>query len=222
MTIETTRGPAPHGNQRIWRGGAPLESAGGAVVMLHGRGASADDILSLSGYFGRDDFAYLAPQAAGHVWYPQRFMEPKSRNEPYLSAALGSVAAILDDLNAAGIEDGKIVLLGFSQGACLALEGAARRPRRYGGVVGLSGGLIGADSELWHGAPEVSGTPVILGCSENDPHIPLARVEETAQRFAAAGAEVTKRIYRGSGHGVNDDEVTLVRALLAEIGGPAG
>jgi len=220
MSFETTNGPAPHGGQRLWQAGAPIESATGAMVMLHGRGASADDILSLATYFGRDEIAYLAPQAAGHVWYPQRFMEPKARNEPYLSAALGTIAALLDDLNAAGIPDEKIVLLGFSQGACLALESAARRPARFGGVIGLSGGLIGADAELWDGSPELKGTPVLLGCSERDGHIPLARVETTAERFEKAGAHVTKRIYPGSSHGVNEDEIGRIRTLLEPFAAP--
>lgn len=222
MAIEKTRGDAPHAGQRVWQGGASLDKARGAVVMLHGRGASADDILSLSDYFGQSDIAYLAPQAAGHVWYPQRFMEPTERNQPWLSGALGVVRNLVDDVVASGIAPENVVLLGFSQGACLALESAARRPRRYGGVVGLSGGLIGADSEMWAGSPEIAGTPVILGCSELDAHIPLARVEATAERFETSGAHVTKRIYRGSGHGVNDDEVALIRTLLSGLGKPAG
>lgn len=213
-----TKGAAPHGGQPLLTSGAPVEGARGAVIMLHGRGATADDILSLAHYFADGDLAYLAPQAAGHAWYPQRFLEPRARNEPYLSSALDMVGGLVDGLNAAGVPSERIVLLGFSQGACLALESAARRPQRYGGVVGLSGGLIGADAELFAGSPKLAGTPVLLGCSELDPHIPLARVEATAERFAASGAEVTKRIYRGSGHGVNDDEIALIRALLKGLG----
>ncbi len=145
-------------------------------------------------------------------------MEPRAINEPALSSALGTVAALADDLNAAGMSDDRIVLLGFSQGACLALESAARRPRRYGGVVALSGGLIGADAELWQGDAALAGTPVLLGCSERDAHIPLARVETSAERFEKSGALVTKRIYPGTGHGVNDDEVGLVRTMLTGLG----
>ena len=216
-SLDITRGPAPHGGQPVLAAGAPLDKATGAVVLLHGRGGSADDILSLAPHLARTDFAYLAPQAAGHVWYPERFMQPRRANEPYLSAALANVAALIDDLNAAGIADERIVLLGFSQGACLALESAIRRPRRYGGVVALSGGLIGADGEV--AAPEqaLAGTPVLFGCAERDPHIPLARVELSAERFAASGADIVKRIYRGSGHGVNDDEIGQIRTLLAGL-----
>jgi predicted esterase len=217
MTLTTTRGPAPHGGAKIWQAGAPLTSARGAMVMLHGRGATADDILSLAAHFGADDFAYLAPQAAGHQWYPQRFMQPSASNQPYLGAALANVAAILDDLNAAGIPDERIVLLGFSQGACLTLESAIRRPRRYGGVVALSGGLIGTDAEVAAPEPALATTPVFLGCSERDPHIPLERVELSVARFAASGADVAKQIYRGSGHGVNQEEVDWIRALLSTI-----
>lgn len=221
MTIQTTRAAAPHGGRPILAAGAPLDRAAGAVIMLHGRGGSAEDILSLGSYFGRDDVACLAPQAAGQVWYPERFMQPRRLNEPYLSAALETVAALADDLNAAGIPDTRIVLLGFSQGACLALESAIRRPRRYGGVVALSGGLIGADAELADPAPALAGTPALFGCAEMDAHIPLSRVESSAERFAQSGALVTKRIYRGSGHGVNDDEIGLIRTMLAGLAAPA-
>ena len=218
-TFQTiTRGAAPHGGRAILAAGAPLEKARGAVVMLHGRGGSAEDILSLSAYLPADDIAFLAPAAAGNVWYPQRFMEPRAVNEPYLGAALGTVATLLDDLNAAGLADERLVLLGFSQGACLALESAARRPRRYGGVVALSGGLIGADRELFTGDAALAGTPVLIGCSERDGHIPLARVEASAAIFGRSGAAVTTRIYPGSGHGVNEDEIGLVRTLLTGLG----
>ncbi len=220
MTLTSTRGPAPHGGRPILATGAALDEARGAVVMLHGRGGSAEDILSLSAYVRQADLAFLAPAAAGNVWYPQRFLEPRAVNAPYLGAALETVGNILADLNAAGLPDERIVLLGFSQGACLALETAARRPARYGGVVALSGGLIGADAELWQGDARLAGTPVLIGCSERDGHIPLTRVEASAERFETSGAAVTKRIYPGSGHGVNDDEIGLLRTLLTGLGAP--
>ncbi|SHG21460.1 phospholipase/carboxylesterase [Kaistia soli DSM 19436] len=221
MTLSQTRSAPPHGGRPILAAGAAPEEARGAVVMLHGRGGSAEDILSLSAYFRHGDLAFLAPAAAGNVWYPQRFIEPRAVNAPYLGSALETVANLLDDLNAAGLADERIVILGFSQGACLALEAAARRPARYGGVVALSGGLIGVDAELWQGDERLAGTPVLLGCSERDGHIPLTRVEVSAERFAASGASVTKRIYPGSSHGVNDDEVGLIRTLLTGLGQPA-
>lgn len=217
MTIDRTRGSGPHSGQRILSAGAPIEDARGAVITLHGRGASADDIISLSDHLGQDDIAYFAPQAAGSVWYPQRFMEPTGLNQPYLASALSVVHDLVDDIIAAGIAREQIVLLGFSQGACLALEAVARKPGRYGGAVGLSGGLIGTDDELWNGGDDLAGTPVLLGCAELDGHIPLARVEETAVLFETAGAIVTKRIYRGSAHGVNADEIELTTAMLAAL-----
>lgn len=220
MSLERTTGPAPHGGRPVLSAGAPIDEAAGAMILLHGRGGSAADILSLTQYFARDDMAFLAPEAAGHVWYPERFMQPRRQNEPYLSSALANVAALADGLNAAGIADERIVLLGFSQGACLALESAIRRPRRYGGVVALSGGLIGAESEVAAAEPALAGTPVLLGCAELDPHIPLARVELSAARFEQSGASVTTRIYHGSGHGVNNDEISLIRTLLAGLTAP--
>ncbi|WEK50735.1 MAG: alpha/beta hydrolase [Candidatus Kaistia colombiensis] len=221
MTIDRTRGSAPHAGQRILTGGAPIEKARAAVVMLHGRGATADDIIGLAEHLGQTDVAYFAPQAAGYAWYPQRFMQPTALNQPYLAAALGVVHDLVDDIVAAGIARERIVLLGFSQGACLALEAVARRPGRYGGAVGLSGGLIGAENEIWNGAGDLAGTPVLLGCAELDGHIPISRVQETAARFEKAGAIVTTRIYQGSAHGVNADEIELTTALLAGLGSPA-
>ncbi|MBZ9938473.1 dienelactone hydrolase family protein [Mesorhizobium sp. BR1-1-16] len=221
MSITSTRSAPPHGGRPILAAGVAPEEARGAVVMLHGRGGSADDILSLAAYFRQGDLAFLAPAAAGNVWYPQRFIEPRAVNAPYLGAALETVGNLVDDLNAAGLPDERIVLLGFSQGACLALEAAARRPARYGGVVALSGGLIGTETELWQGDKRLAGTPVLLGCSERDGHIPLSRVEVSAERFAASGASVTKRIYPGSSHGVNDDEIGLVRTMLTGLGAEA-
>jgi phospholipase/carboxylesterase len=221
MTIDRTQGSGPHSGQRILTAGAPVAGARGAVITLHGRGASADDIIGLSDHLGQDDIAYFAPQAAGSVWYPQRFMEPRALNEPWLGSALGIVHSLVDDIMGAGIPRERIVLLGFSQGACLALEAVARKPGLYGGAVGLSGGLIGAEREMWDGSGDLAGTPVLLGCAERDGHIPLARVEETAARFAKAGAMVTKRIYQGSAHGVNADEVELTTAMLTALGNRA-
>jgi len=221
MTLERTRGSGPHAGQRILAAGAPITTARGAVIMLHGRGASAHDIIGLSDHLGQEDIAYFAPQAAGSVWYPQRFLELRALNQPHLDSALGVVHALVDDVVAAGIRRERIVLLGFSQGACLALEAVARRPGRYGGAVGLSGGLIGAANELWNGTDDLAGTPVLLGCAELDGHIPISRVQETAARFEKAGANVTTRIYRGSAHGVNADEIELTTALLTGLGAEA-
>ncbi len=157
------------------------------MVLLHGRGASARDILMLASAFEREEVAYLAPQAAGAEWYPLRFIEPTARNEPHLSAALAVVDDLVADIAAAGLPAERTVILGFSQGACLATEYAARRPRRYGGVVGLSGGLFGSDGEITAHSGDLQGTPVILGCSDTDAHIPLKRVEATASVLSALG-----------------------------------
>lgn len=216
-TIAATRGPAPHGGQRVHHTGAPLDRADTAMILIHGRGASARDILMLASAFGREDVAYLAPQAAGSQWYPFRFIEPTVRNEPQLSSALANVSGLLADLAAAGIPAERTVILGFSQGACLATEFAARYPRRYGGIVGLSGGLIGTDAEVTGHTGDLEGTPVILGCSDVDAHIPLARVEETARVLGAMKAEVDATIYPGMGHGIVDDEVRRVRLLLDRL-----
>lgn len=215
---DDVRVTGPHAGGPLLTAGAPAAKAAGAVIMVHGRGGSAADILSLAGALGRPDFAYLAPEAAGNTWYPHRFIEPTARNEPWLSSALAVVGGLVDGLVAQGVPRSRIVLLGFSQGACLATEAAARGGAGLGGVVGLSGGLIGAAGEPRPpaGGP-YAGMPVILGCSERDPHIPIERVHETAAFFEANGARVTERVYPGSGHGVYEDEVELVRGLLATV-----
>ena len=170
----------PHRGQPVLTAGAPLDRAKGAILMVHGRGATAEDILSLALELRHTDFAYLAPQAAGNAWYPYRFMESIERNEPWLSSALAKLASILSQISAAGIAPEQTLILGFSQGACLSLEFGARHARRYGGLVGLSGGLIGPDDTPRDYPGSLSGTPVFLGCSDVDPHIPKQRVDETA------------------------------------------
>ena len=200
--------------QEVFTAGQPLERARAAMVLLHGRGGSAEGMLSLVGELAQPRMAYLAPQAEGNSWYPYSFLAPIDRNEPELSAALGSVSAALGRIQAAGIPPERTVLLGFSQGACLALEYAARHARRYGGVVGFSGGLIGPDGMSRGNDGSLAGTPVFLGCSDVDPHIPTARVLETADVLRYMGARVTMRLYPGMGHTVNDDELAAVRSML--------
>lgn len=214
----------PHRGQKVLRAGAELTAAKAAMIMIHGRGADAADILSLSELFAREGVVFLAPEAAGRTWYPNRFTVPREANEPYLSSALGVVALLLDRLGEApAIPPERVVLLGFSQGACLSLEFAARRPRRYGGVVGLSGGLIGADVKPADYPGVLAGTPVFLGCSDVDPHIPLARVNATAEIFRGLGAAVEERIYPGLAHTINDDEVAAVGGILDRVlSGEAG
>lgn len=207
----------PHQGQPIYAAGAPLDQARAAMIMLHGRGATAEDILGLAGEFRRPDFAYLAPQAAGFTWYPNRFLAPLASNEPYLSSALAVVAGLMEHIAAAGIPAERSVLLGFSQGACLALEFVARNARRYGGVAGLSGGLIGPDGTPHDYPGSLASTPVFLGCSDVDFHIPKARVEHTAQVLGRLGGAVTLRLYPNMDHTVNRDEIEIVREMMSAI-----
>jgi phospholipase/carboxylesterase len=204
-----------HQGQPVLHAGAALEKAHGAVIMLHGRGATAEDILTLSSEFSQPNVAYLAPQAAGYQWYPNRFIMPVATNEPYLSSALQLVDNLIGQLVTAGIPKANIILLGFSQGACLALEYAARHPERYGGLAGLSGGLIGDVLRVYQG--DMKGTPVFLGCSDKDFHIPKERVIESATIFRGLGAFVTERLYADMGHTVNEDELDTVRQMVTAI-----
>ena len=204
----------PHQGQPVIATGAPLATARAAMVMIHGRGASAEDILALAAEFAAPDVAFLAPQAADGAWYPQRFIAPLAANEPFLSSALATVWRLVEHITSTGIPQERVFLLGFSQGACLALEYAARNPQRYGGVIALSGGLIGPIGTAFDYAGSLAGTSVFLGCSDVDFHIPLERVHESTAAMRALGGDVTERIYPGMGHTVNADETAFVRELL--------
>ena len=206
-----------HQNQSIITTGAPLTQARAALIMIHGRGATAESILALASEFDVEDVAYLAPQAANHTWYPYRFIEPIERNEPWLSSALHVIDDLIARVMAAGIPAERIVLLGFSQGACLTLEYAARHARRYGGIVGWSGGLIGPQGMPRNDAGSFHGTPIFIGCSDVDFHIPLDRVHEAAQVLRQLGGAVTERIYPGLDHTINQDELDFVNGLLQEV-----
>jgi predicted esterase len=201
----------------IMTSGAPLKTARAAALLLHGRGAGAEDILSLGGEFDQDDVAYLAPQAENHAWYPYSFLAALAQNEPHLSNALGSIGAALEHLAGAGFGPERIALIGFSQGGCLALEYAARHAKRYGAVAGLSAGLIGPPGTPRAYPGSFAGTPVFLGCSDVDGHVPLARVRESRDVLQRMGAEVDERIYPRMGHTVNADEIAAVSALLKQI-----
>ena len=198
----------------LLRAGAPLESARLAVIMAHGRGASADDMIALAGALRVDDVAYLAPQAPGYTWYPYPFMSPIAANEPALSAALARIETLIAAAAEAGLGAEKVVLMGFSQGACLSLEFAARHAQRFAAVIGLSGGLIGPPGTPRDYDGAFDGTPVFLGCSDVDPHIPVERVRESAEVFRRMGARVDERIYPGMGHTVNADEIAAVRRYI--------
>jgi predicted esterase len=210
----------PHDARNVIAGGAPLDSASAALILIHGRGATAESMMPLAEAFGRTDIAYVAPQASANTWYPYTFLAPLQANEPWLSSALALIGVVIEGLLAKGFEAKRIGLAGFSQGACLATEYAARNARRYGGVIGLSGGLIGPPGTARDYAGSLDGTPVFLGCSDVDPHIPLERVKESAAVLSKLGGEVDTRIYPGMGHTVNDDELAAVRVLLARMGAP--
>jgi predicted esterase len=203
-----------HAHQPVLRRGPAAAQARIAVILIHGRGDSASGILGLADAFDVPDVTWLAPQAANHTWYPYSFLAPMEQNEPWLGSALSVVGGIVDTLAGEGIPAARVVLMGFSQGACLAQEYAARHAQRYHAIVGLSGGLIGPPGTPRDYAGAFDGTPVFLGCSDIDPHIPVERVHESAQVFARMGADVDARIYPRMGHTVNDDEIGAAAALL--------
>ena len=207
----------PHAGAPVLSAGAPLDRATGALVLVHGRGGTAEGMLSLAGELAQPGVALLAPQAKDNTWYPLSFLAPIERNEPHLSSAMDTLAALMDRLDGAGIPAERTILLGFSQGACLVLEFAARHAQRYAGVVGLSGGLIGPDDTTRDYGGSLAETPVFLGCSDVDPHIPRERVIESGQVLEQLGGTVTVRIYPGMGHTVNQDELDHVRAMMAAI-----
>lgn len=194
-----------------------LGEAKAVMIMIHGRGATAQSILELSQAFPHPDFAFLAPQAFGQTWYPNSFLMPITSNEPYLTSALKAVDDVVSHVIAQGYASEQIILLGFSQGACLAVEYAARHARRSGGVVGFSGGLIGPDDTPRTYPGTLDGTPIFLGCSTNDAHIPQQRVVQTARVLEEMDAEVTMRLYPNMGHTVIEDEVEFVRSMMTAV-----
>ena len=204
----------PHGTQPVLRHGPGARDARLAIILVHGRGGSADDVLGLALELRVDDILYVAPQAAEHSWYPYSFLTPMSRNEPGLSSGLNRISALIDALVFEGLAPERVGLLGFSQGACLSLEYAARYARRFAAVIGLSGGLIGPPGTPRDYPGTLDGTPVFLGCSDIDGHIPVERVHETAEVLTRLGGVVDTRIYPGMGHLVNADEMAAVRGML--------
>jgi predicted esterase len=208
----------PHAHQPVLSRGPRPSEARLTMIMIHGRGASAGSILTLAGELGLADVSCLAPQAAGDTWYPYSFLAPIPDNEPGITSGIGVIDALVARLAQEGVGADRIALLGFSQGACLSLEFAARHARRYAGIVALSGGLIGPPGTPREYTGTFDGTPVFLGCSDVDAHIPVERVHESAAVFRRMGAAVDERIYRGMGHTVNADEIAAVHALLAPVG----
>ena len=207
----------PHQGQPVLMAGEPVSQAHAALLMVHGRGARAEDILTLADQLAQPGFAFIAPQAAENTWYPNRFLAPLSSNEPWLSSALGILGGVLTQIANAGIPPERTILLGFSQGACLTLEFAARNARRYGGVVGLSGGLIGPDNVQRNYTGSLDGTPVFLGCSDVDFHVPKDRVQHAADVLQRMGGDLTKRLYPNMEHTVNQDEIDFVRGMMEKL-----
>ena len=207
----------PHQGQPVRMAGEPVSRARAAMLTIHGRGARAEDIVSLANEVNVPGFAYLAPQAAENTWYPNRFLVPLVENEPWLSSALKFVDDVLTEIINAGIPAERIILMGFSQGACLTLEFAARSARRYGGIVGLSGALIGPDDTPRDYKGSLAGTPVFLGCSDVDFHVPRERVDQTAEVLRRLGGEVTERLYPNMDHSVNQDEIDFVRGMMQTL-----
>jgi len=197
--------------------GERLDRARAAMIMIHGRGAAAANILELTAELDAPGFAYLAPQAADNTWYPNRFLAPIPGNEPWLSSALTAVADVLAQVTKAGLPPERTMLLGFSQGACLTLEFAARNAQRYGGVAGLSGGLIGPDGTPRDYAGSLDGTPIFLGCSDVDFHVPKERVHHTAEVLQRLGGDVTVRLYPNMDHTINQDETEFVRGMMLAL-----
>jgi phospholipase/carboxylesterase len=204
----------PHHTGMIHRFGEPVEKASGAVVLLHGRGGTAEDILLLARELYLPGLAYLAPQAAQNTWYPYSFLVPKEQNEPWLSSALAKVQATVQLAKDAGIPANKIVVCGFSQGACLSTEFVAGNPQRYGGLIALTGGLIGHEgTDLTH-TGDLAGTPVFFGSSDPDPHVPWSRVRESAKILGDMGASVTTRRYEGRPHTITREELEFGKRLM--------
>lgn len=203
-----------HAHQPLLNDGAPLADAVAVVILLHGRGADAGDILRLARHFPRERVCYLAPQAANNEWYPQRFLAPIAANEPDLTSALARIGELLARATTAGIPREKMLLGGFSQGACLALEAAARTGGRFGGVFALAGAVIGPPGAARPHDRRLDGTPVYLGCGDLDAHIPLASVNESARVLSALGAQVEQQTYPGLGHVIVGEELMRASELI--------
>lgn len=207
----------PHQGQPLLAAGQSLDEAKAAMILVHGRGATAQSILELGTVLAHPDFAYLAPQASGNTWYPYSFLAPIPQNEPGITSGLQAVAEVVAAIVAAGIPAEKIVIGGFSQGACLASEFVARHAQRYGGLLVFSGGLIGPPETPRHYEGALDGTPVFIGCSDVDPHIPIERVTETADALADLGAVVTKKIYPSMGHTIIQDEINQAMQIVRRV-----
>jgi phospholipase/carboxylesterase len=204
----------PHGMGTILNGGPPLQVAYGAIILLHGRGGSAAEMIDLGGEISPPDLALLAPQAEKQTWYPYSFLAPISQNEPWLTSALNRVQGIVKQCEASGIPSERVAIAGFSQGACLASEFVARHPRRYAALVAFTGGLLGPPgSDLRHDGT-LAETPALFSSGDPDPHVPWTRVEETAEQFRSMGASVRLERFRGRPHTILPEELETARTFL--------
>jgi predicted esterase len=213
-----SKNKGPHQGQELYTAGKTLAEAGAAMILVHGRGATAPSILELAQLLHHKELAYLAPQASGNTWYPYSFLNPIHQNEPGLSSGLQAIGEVLAQVKVAGIPAEKVIISGFSQGACLASEFVARNPQRYGGLLVFSGGLIGPPGTPRTYAGSLDGTPIFLGCSTADFHIPEERVHESAAVFERMGAEVTKRLYPNMGHTIIQDEIDEAQKIVQAVG----
>lgn len=208
----------PHQNQSVFAAGKPLDAADAVMILVHGRGATATSILDLARALPHPAMAYLAPQAANNTWYPCSFLAPMANNEPGISSGIQAIADLVEQVEEAGISAENIIIGGFSQGACLSAEYVARHPRRYGGLLVFSGGLIGPPGTPRDYTGSLTGMPVFIGCSDVDFHIPVERVHETTATLTRMGANVTERIYPGMGHTIIQDEIDAAQDIVAAVG----
>ena len=207
----------PHRGEPVSTAGPSPEEGKGTLILIHGRGDSADGILSLYETFGLTELAAIAPDAAGHTWYPLSFLAPLDSNQPYLDSAIRKIESIVTELLSRDIPSERIAILGFSQGACLTTEFIARHPRQYGAAIALTGGLIGPPGTSRNYSGSLNNTPVFLGSSDPDPHVPFERVRETQTVLTRMGAKVELRRYPGMPHTINEDELNACRHLLREM-----
>ena len=221
MATQSHTMTGPHQGQPVRTAGVPLAKAHAAMVMVHGRGATAESILTLVPALAAEGFAFLAPQASGNTWYPNSFLAPIASNEPGISSGMQAIDDLIDTISNAGIPIERTMLLGFSQGACLSLEYAARHAKRFGGIACLSGGLIGPDGTPRNYTGSFDECPVFLGCSDIDGHVPALRVTESAAVLRHMGAHVTMKLYPGMGHLVNEDEIAHVSAMMEAVSAAA-
>ena len=208
---------ASHKDQILLRQGPPLAEARGVLILLHGQDSDAESAMGLSSQLSHEGLAYLVPQADAGNWFPYSFLVPQQQNEAGIASATTVIASLVTEADLYGVPPERVILFGFSQGACIALEFALRYPRRYGAIIALSGGLMGPPGTNWICQQSMDGTPIFLGCSDVDPHAPRSRVEESRDVLTGVGAEVTIKLYRGMGHTISDEEIGEVNKIISQV-----